>query len=129
VELGRAWICSHVQVMGVETRPSMLKVQIAVSSLGVGSAVRTGHKLPASYWPGGSRGSRPARRPVNPRVNLAISRSLLSLRDPCVRSQKSTPVSCVPIDRYPMMSMAVIPIMMAMRPCQRFAGVLAGTAA
>ena len=37
---------------------------------------------PASYWPGGSLGSRSAPRPANPRVNLAMSRT--SWSPPCL---------------------------------------------
>src|SRR5713101_459951 len=66
---GRAWISSQVQDIGRSTRPSTRNDQFAVSILGVTSAVSTGQDLPVSYCPGGSRGSRPARRPVNPRVN------------------------------------------------------------
>ena len=51
----------------------MRNVQSAVSRWGVTSALSTGHSVPASYWPGGRRGSRAARfRPKNPRVTLAI---------------------------------------------------------
>ena len=40
------------------TRPSTVKVHVAVSSFGVASAVSTGQSGPTSYWPGGRRGSR-----------------------------------------------------------------------
>ena len=40
--------------------------------LGVASACSTGHWSRASYWPGGSRGSRSPRRPENPRVMPAM---------------------------------------------------------
>jgi hypothetical protein len=70
---GRAWISSHVHVVGVRTSPWTVKVHVAVSRSGVTSAVSTGQSSRASYWPGGRRGSRSARpRPENPRVNLAI---------------------------------------------------------
>src|SRR4051794_15742861 len=65
---GRAWISSHVHVVGELTRPAMVKVHAAVSIFGVTSAVNTGHDDPVSYWPGGSRTSAALRRPVNPRV-------------------------------------------------------------
>ena len=48
-------------MVGVCTNPSTRKVHVAVSSLGVASAVSTGQLLPVSYWPGGSLGSRSAR--------------------------------------------------------------------
>src|SRR4051794_23242445 len=66
---GRAWISSHVQALGVWARPSTRNDQSAVSSLGVTSALSTGHELPASYCPGGSRVSRGRRGPANVRVN------------------------------------------------------------
>src|SRR5262245_59298206 len=73
VDAGRAWICSHVQVVGCSTRPSTANVHDDVASLGVGSAVSTGHWLPTSYCPGGRRGSRASwLRPKNPLVNLAM---------------------------------------------------------
>src|SRR5262245_47958660 len=69
-----ARISSQVQVVGCSTRPSTVKVQPAVSSRGVTSALSTGQSAPVSYWPGGSRspaGRRP--RPKNPRVGLPIA--------------------------------------------------------
>src|SRR5262245_24371513 len=92
VDDGRAWSSSHVQVVGFSTRPSTLNVHEDVSSRGVASAVSTGHWLPMSYWPGGSRGSRSARpRPMNPRVNRDIPMS--------VRAVRSDPVGSLPFDR------------------------------
>ena len=71
---GSAWISSHVHVVGRSTRPSTVKVQVAVSIRGVTSAVSIGQSAPASYWPGGSRSSRgPRPRPKNPRVARAIA--------------------------------------------------------
>ena len=61
-EPGSAWISSQVQETGCSTSPSMPKAQLAVDRLGVASAVSTGQSRPASYWPGGSLGSRAAGR-------------------------------------------------------------------
>src|SRR3954451_24306603 len=77
---GRAWISSHVHVVGELTRPATVKVHAAMSIFGVTSAVNTGHADPVSYWPGGSRTSAELRRPVNPRVKrlmVRCSRDLL----------------------------------------------------
>src|ERR1700757_312191 len=69
---GRERTSSQVQLTGPSTCPSTRNVQAAVSSFGVGSAVRTGQSRPTSYCPGGRRGSRSVRRPAKPRVNLAM---------------------------------------------------------
>ena len=77
VDGGSACISSHVHVVGCSTWPSTVKVHVAGSIFGVASAESTGHCLPVSYCPGGSRGSRSALpRPVKPRVNLAIPDSV-----------------------------------------------------
>jgi hypothetical protein len=58
VDGARACSSSHVHVVGRSTSPSIRNVHVAVSRRGVTSALSTGHWSPASYWPGGSRGSR-----------------------------------------------------------------------
>ena len=58
VDLRRAWISSQVHVVGCSTRPSTRNVHVSVASFGVTSALSTGQSSPASYWPGGRRGSR-----------------------------------------------------------------------
>ena len=66
---GRAIISAQFHDTFSSTRPSIVNDHVSVDSRGVASAVSTGQSLPASYWPGGSRGSR-ARRPLNPRVKV-----------------------------------------------------------
>src|SRR6185369_4179604 len=79
VDGARAWISCQVHVVGFATSPSMPNVQVSVDKRGVTSAVSTGHSLPASYCPGGRRGSRAAfPRPEKPRVNRPIVPPLLS---------------------------------------------------
>ena len=65
---GRACASSQDQVVGVSTAPSTVIDHVSGAMRGVGSAVSTGQSLPASYWPGGRRGSRSRRRPRKPRV-------------------------------------------------------------
>ena len=83
-ETGRAWISSQVQVVGCVTRPSTENDHDATSRCGVTSAFSTGHWSPASYWPGGRRGSRAALpRPKNPLVGFAITTPYRHLAVPC----------------------------------------------
>src|SRR5918994_1171825 len=71
-DLGSARISSQLHVVGVRTRASTVKDQDSVSRRGVGSAVSTGQLWPASYWPGGRRGSRSSPpRLLKPLVNVA----------------------------------------------------------
>ena len=102
VDGARAWISSHVHVVGCSTSPSTRNVHVSVARRGVTSALSTGHWSPASYWPGGSRGSRSARRrPKKPRVVVGHRRIVRRRGRRRPRHDGAMADSCTHLDTLP----------------------------